>query len=171
MHLFGKLLLRDALIQFGYQPEAALVIDHSKNDKPEFKNLEFEFNISHSGNYAICAASRNVKLGVDIEAIREINLSDFKSVFTANELGRIRDSLKPTNKFLNFWTRKESVIKADGRGMSIPLSEFEVIENLIEYDNNLWFIKRLDISDLYASHIALNKVDMQISYEEISYDR
>ena len=169
LHLFGKLLLKDSLIQLGYQPKDIHFLTYSKNEKPEFSNIEFEFNISHSGNYAVCAVSEKIKLGVDIEEIREIHLSDFKNVFTPNELKLIHTAPKPINKFFEFWTRKESIIKADGRGLSIPLNEFEVIDNLIEYDNNRWFIKNLGISNFYASNIAVSKNDVQICYEEINY--
>lgn len=82
-----------------------------------------EFNLSHSGNYAVCLLSGR-PAGVDIEQKKE--MPQYKMLarryFTEMEAGRIKDS----ECFLRYWTLKESYVKAIGKGLSFPLNEVEV---------------------------------------------
>ena len=67
---------------------------------------------------------------------------------------KIISSEYPLNVFYDFWTKKESVIKADGRGLEIPLNEFEVINNSVCINSSTWHLQELIVNDNYKAHLA-----------------
>ena len=87
------------------------------------------FNLSHSGEYVICAIS-NSEVGCDIEKIETANFKTAKRFFSKNEYEIImqEENLEKRNGlFYRFWTLKESFIKAAGIGLSLPLNKFQII--------------------------------------------
>lgn len=89
-----------------------------------------EFNLSHSGDVAVLAASRNRAVGVDVEQMRDVPdaLSIAETHFSPAEQEALR-SLAPARRrdaFFRCWTRKEAVIKASGEGLSRALDSFDV---------------------------------------------
>lgn len=85
---------------------------------------ETEFNFSHSDNIAVCAVSE-APVGVDVEKIRKINLDIAKRKFSPSEYERIMNSVNPTESFFEYWVKKESYVKAVGKGLRIPLNEID----------------------------------------------
>lgn len=98
--------------------------------KPSLPGHEIEFNLSHSGSYALVAVSRQHRLGVDLELIRndveiESLATRFFSPTEVTELMALPLEQRPLG-FFNCWTRKEAYIKAQGLGLSLPLDSFDV---------------------------------------------
>lgn len=90
------------------------------------------FNLSHSHELALYAFAYEREIGVDIEYMRSLAGNDYsllaKRCFSQSEyatLCALPESLR-RQAFFNGWTRKEAYIKACGKGLSIPLSSFEV---------------------------------------------
>nr|VFJ67924.1 MAG: 4'-phosphopantetheinyl transferase [Candidatus Kentron sp. FW] len=91
-----------------------------------------EFNLSHSGEIALYAFSLNRRVGIDIEwAGRKINDSEqiITRFFSPREVEVLSGLPAHLDKtvFLACWTRKEAYIKALGKGLSLPLDQFEII--------------------------------------------
>jgi 4'-phosphopantetheinyl transferase len=67
------------------------------------------------------------EIGIDVEnSIRKIDINIANRFFSKQEsevLGQTMENEKQ-NLFFDFWTLKESYIKARGRGLSIPLDKF-----------------------------------------------
>ena len=89
-----------------------------------------QFNLSHSHNLALYAFTYTRQLGIDIEYKRpNIEYDALARVsFSPNAqatLHTIPNHLKH-DAFYNCWTRKEAYIKARGKGISIPLDQFDV---------------------------------------------
>ena len=88
-----------------------------------------EFNLSHSGEWALIAAALHREVGVDLEFIRDF---DFEQVaqrfFTAREVAALRSLPKPQQRsgFYKCWTSKEAFLKAKGTGLSGELDEVEI---------------------------------------------
>ena len=119
--LIGKLLLIEGLKKYGYDHTRLQDIRYSKYDRPYLDDLEF--NISHSGQYVLCALSNNAKIGVDVEEVRPIDFNDFDRQFTKAEWDVIHSFADPLHGFYNMWTKKEAIVKADGKGLNIPLED------------------------------------------------
>jgi 4'-phosphopantetheinyl transferase len=87
------------------------------------------FNLAHSGSDALYAFTYDGDVGVDIEAVRPVDpVALSKTCFADAERDELL-GLPPSRRldaFFHGWARKEAVIKADGRGMSLPLDRFAV---------------------------------------------
>jgi 4'-phosphopantetheinyl transferase len=88
------------------------------------------FNLSHSGELALCAVTRNAEIGVDVEHRRATLASDAIAArhFAPEELSVLRKLPRHlrTAAFFRCWTRKEAFIKARGEGLARPLDSFAV---------------------------------------------
>jgi 4'-phosphopantetheinyl transferase len=89
-----------------------------------------QFNISHSGNRALCGIAWNQSIGVDIECWRPMRDADalVRRFFSPEEVAWY-ESLPLVARhqaFFDGWTRKEAFVKALGRGLSFPLRSFSV---------------------------------------------
>jgi 4'-phosphopantetheinyl transferase len=155
--LFGKLLLKQALKEAGEGRHTLSDILFTEHKKPYLPG-GLSFSISHSGSYCICAVSSRIMLGVDIEKIRDIQYSEFDRVFTPSELRQIEQDPLPLHRFYDFWTQKESVIKADGRGMHMPLKRIALQEDraLVE-EATTWYLQKVNLDAGYGCHLATNQ--------------
>ena len=167
-HLFGRMLLKCGLEVYGYEENCLTKVQYNKYDRP-YLNDKLDFNISHSGNYVICAMGLDLKLGIDIEKVQEIEFKDFKSVMTEEQWHEIKYSESPLWFFYRYWTIKESVIKADSRGLSIPLQDIQVKNNKVEYDNSIWYLFQLNIDSEYCACLATNATKVNISFKFIDF--
>jgi 4'-phosphopantetheinyl transferase len=122
------------------------------------------FNISHAGDFVIIAVSPEFEMGIDIEKIIPITLLDFKDQMTELEWKRISSFSENQNQaFFNYWTQKEAVIKAVGKGLSISLKSFEIIGLKTAIAENSYYLKELDITQNYCCHIATTDQSLKIS--------
>lgn len=162
-NLFGKLLLLEALYKNEIVHLSLSDLKYNKYNRPYYENGLFDFNISHAGEYVICAFSKDVNLGVDIEKISDIDFDSFNKIMTPNQWSDIHASTNPIVTFFDYWTMKESVIKADGRGLSIPLLQIQEKDGEVYYENKQWYVQHIDISKAYSTCLATNVSDVQIS--------
>ncbi len=102
-------------------------------------------NLSHSGDYAVCAVS-DVPVGVDIQHCRECDMKMANRFFTAEEAEFIKNSADRNDVFFEIWTKKESFVKAVGKGLAIPLNSFSVLADKIEYDGAVYRFKEYSVS-------------------------
>ena len=87
------------------------------NGKPFLSHtLDRYFNISHSGQYVVCAVS-DQDVGVDVEINSLIRASVMRRCFTPTEQEWIQNDSK---KFARLWTMKEAYMKLLGTGLSLP---------------------------------------------------
>lgn len=108
-------------VQFAYGPHG----------KPALTGEEaLEFNLSHSGDLALCAVARRRALGVDVESLRTIEEAEgiAERFFAPGECAALRELPPPARAetFLRCWTCKEAYLKARGEGLMAPLDGFEV---------------------------------------------
>lgn len=168
--LLGKLLL-NTIIQDSFKGKTLSDIKFSKYNKPYLEEA-FSFNISHSGDFILFAYMfDNESLGVDIEIIDStIELKIFDSVLRTDEKKEINESLTPIHDFYKIWTIKEAVIKADGRGLNIPLEEIIINTNFVKIGEKLWYQKQVFIEKQYKSHIVTSIKDFKIDLEEFTIE-
>lgn len=86
------------------------------------------FNISHTNGVVIVGVAREPSLGVDVENLdrRKPSLGIAETFFASAEVEVLRElaDLDQQRRFYEYWTLKESYIKAVGLGLSIPLDKF-----------------------------------------------
>ena len=86
------------------------------------------FNLSHTDGLIVCSIVLKEDIGVDVEDIARqgisIQLADrFFSKREIMDLNNLPEE-KRKDRFFDYWTLKESYIKARGMGLSIPLEQF-----------------------------------------------
>ncbi len=156
--LGGKLLIKNAI-----QSMANLELDQlQKTDKGRlfFKGVDFDFNISHSGDKVVLVFSETNRIGVDIELHRNIGYENFVRNFTPEEWDTIMSANDGKQQFFDFWAIKESVIKADGRGFEV-LSKTSIRKDqkVTVCDNKEWLIEPIKVEDGYSSCIAMDRAE------------
>jgi 4'-phosphopantetheinyl transferase len=165
--LLGKLLLRLALKASGSPAtlDQLCYTEHARPWLPAGPN----FNISHSGNRVVVGLDTLGRVGVDIEVLRPIDFEDFQTQFTPVEWAAILGAADPHVAFLQFWTAKESLIKADGRGLGVPLLELDVSRyRPIVLDGVRWTFRSLAYLPGYAFHVTTQDADARIHFEELA---
>jgi 4'-phosphopantetheinyl transferase len=164
--LLGKRLLIKGLQKYGYGADALRYIKYNACKRPYIDGL-IDFNISHAGNYVMCAISYGVRVGVDIEEIKPVDFADFENVMTEEQWIVIKCSADPLALFYRYWVIKESVIKADGRGLHIPLKEIVIETHVARYENN-WQLMPLAIDPGYDSNLATDQQAANINIEYVN---
>lgn len=93
--------------------------------KPYIKDLPIHFNISHAGDFVVCAISQT-EIGIDIEQVRAVDLKIAKRFFHQSEYEHLLAQQKSNqlDYFYSLWTLKESYIKWLGTGLTTPLDSF-----------------------------------------------
>lgn len=167
-HLLGKLLLLEGFKKYNIPSKMLGYIEYNDYARPFLKG-NIDFNISHSGKFVLCSIGKNVRFGVDIEECVNINFNDFRNVMTEQQWRVIKNSPNPLKTFFKFWTVKESVIKADSRGLSIPLLDIHVNNNIVYYNNHKWYLNEINLSDNYCACLACNKSDVSVNLYEVDY--
>ena len=168
----GWLLLKYQLTQAGYDVELLAELQNSDFGKP-FMAGTFNFSISYSGNFAICAAADKIQLGIDIEIVRDIELIDFSRYFNDTEWSTIVCSEDPQKSFYQYWTRKESVLKADGRGLSVDLKDVSINETAGRIsDSNIEYclFSLTEIGDNTVAYLCTDHPNALITVRKIEID-
>lgn len=174
-------LLREILSRYLNQKPDDISFYYNQHGKPELHTHGQEplhFNISHSHGLALCAVT-SCPIGVDIERIRtDFPHSEIAEKFFSPHENAVLRSL-PSNlqpkAFFTCWTRKEAYIKATGKGLSIPLNQFEVsllpgepavllsIQSDIEAASH-WLLQDLNPSPNYVAALAIKRHEWQLKY-------
>lgn len=131
LSVVGDGIVRQSISMLSGKPTAELTFSRDHNGKPCCtSNPEIEFNLSHSGEYAVCAASDR-KIGVDIEQLRRVRFRIARRLCTPEEFTYIfgvpkllsEDSVEERDidgickRLLTIWTLKESYFKNIGCGI------------------------------------------------------
>jgi 4'-phosphopantetheinyl transferase len=136
--LLGRMLLKRMIGQkLGVLPQEVRFIKNeygklfldSRNVAGSIKRPLF-FNLSHSDRMLVCAISEIEKTGIDVEAVKkDCCFEVMRSVFLPKEIAYVEQQGTPSMKreaFYQLWTRKEAVMKALGKGFSLPPLSFSV---------------------------------------------
>jgi 4'-phosphopantetheinyl transferase len=127
-------LLREILALYLSAPPGRLSFGYNAHGKPFLKgerHSTLRFNASHSFDKMLLAIAHMREVGVDVEGVRNNGFAMeeiYETVLSEPEkraLSRFGGEEKHTT-FLRFWTLKEAYIKADGRGVSLPLKRIDV---------------------------------------------
>ncbi|MFN8135856.1 MAG: 4'-phosphopantetheinyl transferase superfamily protein [Bacteroidales bacterium] len=127
----GELLARYSVGQYLGHAKPEIELEFGEKGKPRIANLiNVHFNISHSGNYVVCAVSGQ-ELGIDVERVRKVNLRIAERFFSQPEIDDLMalEEDERMQYFITLWTIKESYLKAIGRGLTQHLNSFTIRKN------------------------------------------
>jgi 4'-phosphopantetheinyl transferase len=122
--LAGYLDLRPQEIRFIYTNYGKPLLTNA--------NEPLRFNLSHSHGLALLAVTLGREIGVDLEYVRDNLERDGELLaerfFSSREVAVLRSLPHELRRqaFFTCWTRKEAYIKANGKGLSLPLDQFDV---------------------------------------------
>jgi phosphopantetheine--protein transferase-like protein len=110
-----------------------------------------DFNLSHSGDWLACAVTAGAPVGVDIEACKPKRdvMTLARRFFREEEVASLEscDSAGQRDQFYDFWTLKESAVKARG---GVLVSGLDTRGFALTYKRGIAFEQR---------HIALTTPD------------
>lgn len=101
--------------------------------RPEIANAaareaQLTFNISHTHSLIVVGVTRGRAIGVDVENVvdREAAIGVANRFFAPAEVAalNVTPAAEQPYRFFEYWTFKESYIKARGMGLSLPLDRF-----------------------------------------------
>lgn len=164
----GKVLLKKGLEDFKIDSNLSN-LKYTSYGRPYIEDA-LDFNISHSGNWVVCAFSTIGRIGVDVEKISPIPVCEFKSHFLEEEWNLILRSENTYHTFYAYWTAKEAIIKAEGKGLSIPLYTIWIKGGLSVLGQTPWYYKSVSLADNYQMHIASDKPLIDIDLIKLSLD-
>jgi 4'-phosphopantetheinyl transferase len=132
-YLVTRALVRTVLSRYLPVDPRAWTFANNAYGRPAAKNAEavaasLAFNLSHTHSLIALAVSRGRELGVDVEnaRAREVSIDIADHYFAPDEVAAL--SKVPAHRqqfrFFEYWTFKESYIKARGMGLSLPLDKF-----------------------------------------------
>lgn len=132
-YLVTRALTRAVLSRYEPKPASTWTFAANEYGRPEIANADrgeqrLVFNISHTDSLVVLAISRGRQLGVDVEVVRSregiVGIADH--YFAQSEVAALT-ATPPEElswRFFEYWTFKESYIKARGMGLSLPLDGF-----------------------------------------------
>ena len=182
-YLVTRALIRTCLS--AYYPVDPAEWRFSKNSygKPgisyPISTLPIRFNISHADGLIMCGIVRDHDIGVDVEDLQRstrANLDSLSSYFSLEEIKALGELPLEQQKqrFFDYWTLKESYIKARGAGLSIPLHKFSFqflantlnsfsIHQDLKDDAKNWQFWRLPMTERYLVAVAINSANSNFS--------
>ncbi len=130
----GRAMLRRILGVYLHLPPAEIPLRTGEHGKPELGPLPdrdtLHFNVSHSGDLALYAVTREGPVGIDVEQMRPVPDLDGVADLVMSPRERAAfaalDEADRPDFFHGAWARKEAYLKASGDGLmrSPTLVEF-----------------------------------------------
>ena len=172
--LTGRSLIRGVVAaELGITP-AEVVLDSSCFDcgkphgKPRVVGSTLEVSISHSGDWVALAMTEGAPVGIDVEEVRDAEVEGLAGIcFSPSELATF-EALPTADRrgaFFTYWARKEAVVKATGKGMSVSMSKLTltahnepprvVASETSEVDHTLVRMADLDRGPTYRASLAV----------------
>ena len=131
----GEMLARMAISEWCGVSEESIVFAIAEHGKPYAKDLNVEFNISHSADMVVCVVDDN-PVGVDIEKIRTIENIVIAYACNQTEKSKISNlSDKRYSVFFEIWTAKEAICKFEGIGVSNNLKAVNTKQYLLQTEH------------------------------------
>ena len=156
-------------------------IENGAHGKPEIQAVHghgVSFNVAHSKGTILLALNRQSAVGIDVEHIDPSTdiMEVARGNFTENEsasLEAIADPELRLRTFYSYWTRKEAVGKADGRGLLLSLTSFDVasesansqpvrVNDSTDTKEKLYFVSDLDLGKGIAGALALESSELRV---------
>ena len=146
--LTARLLTRKTLQALGLSRESTLDDWHkTPQGRPFIRNSCVDISISHTHPWVVSAVSVKCRVGIDVEIFRPFEFDVLIPYLTAVEIELIRKAARPEVEALHCWSKREAILKADGRGLLVPDATIREITAVRTPAGKAWRVKRLEFSD------------------------
>jgi len=129
----SRAFLRNVLSRYLDVSPISICFQTETNGKPRIAtpaDSRLQFNLSHSGHSAVCAVSRDARVGIDLEEVEPSRCDGDTAaqVFSPSELRLLAamDKDARVESFFRGWTRKEAYAKCVGLGLSLDVRSLEL---------------------------------------------
>lgn len=174
--IVGRTMVKLMASKFLNRDFNSLEIVFTESNKPIIDHeINFQFNLSHSGNYVVLAVCNRWDIGIDIEYCN----SDFKFqpllnyCMSENEKIKIFEDKNPLDTFLMFWTRKEAMLKGVGIGLLDKLNSFSCLNGVNFIPGFLtgitseWMIRSFYLDKNYIVSLAHDSTLNKLSFFDL----
>jgi len=167
-YLLSRFASRFILANYLLTSPSEIQFHLSANKKPMVDGVEF--NISHSGDYIVMAIAPG-PVGIDLEYIREDfnfdNLLD--DCFSVAEKQFIMQKNEERIRFYLLWTRKESLLKATGEGLTDHLNQLDCsLSSTILRNHTSYYIKSFSIDRDHIMSVSGTNDSTKFQYWDYS---
>jgi 4'-phosphopantetheinyl transferase len=130
--LVSVALVRTSLARYADVAPRAWLFERNEHGRPDpvpgHGEPPLRFNLSHTKGLVACAVTVDRDIGVDVECVgrRGDPVAIADRYFAAAEARELHacPAARRRDRFFEYWTLKESYIKARGMGLKIPLRRF-----------------------------------------------
>ncbi|MGZ5450613.1 MAG: 4'-phosphopantetheinyl transferase family protein [Thermoanaerobaculia bacterium] len=132
-YLVTRALVRTVLSRYADVDPKQWVFSFNSYGRPEPANEQalaagLTFNVSHTHAMIVLAVTKGRTVGIDVENVRarEVSIDVADRYFARAEVTALKAAPRQEQqvRFFEYWTFKESYIKARGMGLSLPLDKF-----------------------------------------------
>lgn len=153
------------------------------NGKPKlhtrFGKKEIHFNLSHSGDVALCGFTCACPIGVDVEFVHPVPDCEqiAREFFTPTEAVNLMalPEESRTNRFFDLWTRKEALVKATGAGLANDQVGLEAPGGDLRASDpvgspwafptsNGWCVRSFTPVDGYTAAVAFQEINLNLIF-------
>ncbi|GEC93638.1 4'-phosphopantetheinyl transferase family protein [Brevibacillus brevis] len=160
--LLGRVFLKNLLgVRLGLQPDQVRFMKNAYGRPyliPSQAQPDLFFNLSHTRGVIACVIAPWDKVGIDVERTDHDASDVMRVVFVEKEIEFVNSQLTSDAKrqaFYRIWTRKEAVMKAEGKGFSLPPRSFTVpLEGECVSDGKYEYLTYLLIPDCLCSLVV-----------------
>jgi 4'-phosphopantetheinyl transferase len=163
-------VMREVLSRYLGRDAGSIVFDVGDAGRPHLSGeteTDLDFNLSHAGD-AIVMAVANQRIGVDVEEVKaDIPYTKLaRRFFAETEIEAVEAAGRETAPavFFECWTRKEAIVKAVGRGLSMGLDSFGVSPSATHQrisvgDDGMWTVVGIGLAPGYVGAVATQEDD------------
>jgi 4'-phosphopantetheinyl transferase len=181
-YILARGILRTILGHYLSKSPDLLHFEYTSHGKPKLSTNAgydaLDFNLTHSGEFAMYAIAKRRNIGIDIEKIRsDIAIAQIADkFFSPPEISFLQgiDKDKLPDVFFQLWTRKEAFIKATGNGFSLPIEHVDVSltsERILSpiilsgnyKENAHWYVQDLFPGKGYTAAMVVEGSDWELS--------
>ena len=188
-YLVTRAMIRSLLSRYGECEPREWRFSTNEWDKPEICTHQnphgLRFNISHTDAMICCVFTPELDIGADVENTHRkgetVKIAHrFFSVLEEQEL-RSQPQERQRSRFYDYWTLKESYIKACGMGLAIALRDFsftfppagtvdiEFAQRRID-DPSLWNFCTLQTNDEFKISIGIKGETTRVSPQLVIWE-
>ena len=172
--VLSRVMLRTILAKYLNRSAGHIEFEISECRKPSVRSVtDLHYNVSHAGDWVLIAIAGS-PVGIDIEHINQgLDYTQVLPVcFNSHEAHFIQNNADSVKQFYELWTRKESLVKATGKGLDddmpfVPCTDglHEALPEKIGSDKN-WNVLSITPGIDYVASISFYPDVKQVLFLE-----